>query len=167
MTQMFITIETMKNLKRGTNGMGLNSSDEVYVVNGHYPLVDNKPTYDVDTQRITSELVVDEVNKIVNKVYTISNIPQEELIEKGIKDAEEHIQSHINEVVKGLGYDNENSIAKYLVDGNPFYDECSAISLWIGNVWVTAFTIQQDVLAGNRAEPTTEELLAELPELNY
>jgi hypothetical protein len=83
------------------------------------------------------------------------------LQEQKVKATEQEIQNHINEVVKGLGYDDENSIAKYLVNGNPFYDECVSISLWIGNVWVTAFTIQQEVLSGTKEEP--EDIIAELP----
>ena len=75
--------------------------------------------------------------------------------------AEKEVQKHINKTIKGLGYDDENSIAKYLVSGNPFYDECSSISLWIGSVWVTAFTIQQEVLAGTRSEP--DDIISELP----
>lgn len=76
-------------------------------------------------------------------------------------EAEKAVQKHINSVVKGLGYDNENSIAKYLVEGNPFYDECVAISLWVGSVWATVHQIQADVVAGNRDIPT--DIVAELP----
>jgi hypothetical protein len=81
------------------------------------------------------------------------------------KASERAIQSHINQVVKARGYDNENSIAKYLVVGNVFYDECRAISLWIGDVWAYAHQVQSDVEGGLRTLPTIEELIAELPEL--
>lgn len=84
-------------------------------------------------------------------------------IEDKAKSAEALVQSHINSTVKGLGYDDENSIAKYLVDTNPFYIECKALSLWIGSVWVAVHGIQADVMAGNRTDPTLEELIAELP----
>ena len=92
-------------------------------------------------------------------------ISRESIIENQKKQAEQAIQSHINSVVTSRGYDNENSIAKYLVDGNPFYAECKAISLWIGNVWVYAHQVQADVMAGTRTMPTIEELIAELPAL--
>ena len=81
------------------------------------------------------------------------------------KASERAIQAHINSVVKAKGYDSENSIAKYLVEGNPFYLECKAISLWIGSVWVYSHQVQADVMAGTRTMPTIEELLAELPKV--
>lgn len=81
------------------------------------------------------------------------------------KAMEQGIENHINEAVKARGYNSQDSIAKYLVSGNPFYAECTAISLWIGNVWVYAHQVQADVLAGTREMPAIEELIAELPVL--
>ena len=81
------------------------------------------------------------------------------------KAMEQGIENHINSVVQANGYNSQDSIAKYLVTGNPFYDECTAISLWIGSVWVYSHQVQADVMAGTRAMPTIEELIAELPEL--
>ena len=81
------------------------------------------------------------------------------------KAMEQGIETHINSVVQARGYNSQDSIAKYLVQGNPFYDECTAISLWIGSVWVYSHQVQADVMAGTRATPSLEELIAELPEL--
>lgn len=81
------------------------------------------------------------------------------------KAMENAIENHINTTVKARGYNSQDSIAKYLVSGNPFYAECTAISLWIGSVWVYSHQVQADVLAGTRTMPTIEELIAELPEL--
>ena len=81
------------------------------------------------------------------------------------KAMEQGIENHINETVKAKGYNSQDSIAKYLVQGNPFYDECTAISLWIGSVWVYSHQVQADVMANTRAMPTIEELIAELPEM--
>ena len=79
------------------------------------------------------------------------------------KAMEQGIESHINEIVKAKGYNSQDSIAKYLVSGNPFYTECTAISLWIGSVWVYSHQVQADVMDGIRTMPTLEELIAELP----
>ena len=68
--------------------------------------------------------------------------------------AEREVQKLINQTVKNLGYDDENSIAKYLVVGNAFYGECKKISLWIGSVWVATH---------NSTAATVEELIASLP----
>jgi hypothetical protein len=129
-----------------------------------WKVVDMFNDYQAEKKDVDGEQVYDaDGNKVY---YTVTKAEQEaeylaKLQEQKVKATEQEIQNHINEVVKDLGYDDENSIAKYLVSGNPFYDECSAISLWIGNVWVTAFTIQQEVLAGTREEP--EDIIAELP----
>ena len=89
---------------------------------------------------------------------------QVKLMQDKAKSAEQAVQTHINAKCVELGYDNENSIAKYLVEGNPFYTECKAISLWISDVWVYTHQVQADVVAGLREIPTNEELLAELPD---
>lgn len=81
------------------------------------------------------------------------------------KAMENAIENHINTTVKARGYNSQDSIAKYLVSGNPFYAECTAISLWIGSVWVYSHQVQADVMAGTRTMPTIEELIAELPTL--
>jgi len=81
---------------------------------------------------------------------------------RNAKIAESKVQEHITEVVTKLGYNSEDSIAKYLVDGNPFYTECKTISLWIGSVWVKVHEIQAAVMGGG-VEPTLEELIALLP----
>jgi hypothetical protein len=80
MKQNYITISTMKPLRRGKKGMGLNSLDSVYIANGHYPLIDDTPEYDPSLQTISNELVIDETNKVVNRVYTVTNMTPEELI---------------------------------------------------------------------------------------
>ena len=78
-----------------------------------------------------------------------------------MKEVEQSVQAYINKVVISIGYDNENSIAKYLVVGNPFYDECKAISLWIGEVWVDMFNYKN----GTKTYTTTEVLITSLPKL--
>ncbi len=97
----------------------------------------------------------------IDEVFA-SPLSAEEIFKNKIIEVEQAIQAHIVTVVTSFGYDSENSIAKYLVDGNPFYLECKAISLWIGAVWVKVHETQLSVLAGGD-EPTIEELIALLP----
>jgi len=87
---------------------------------------------------------------------------QEEVVQEAIKNAEHAVQAYINSVVVSRGYDNENSIAKYLVEGNPFYAECKALSLWIGSVWVATHEVQSEVVLTG-VLPTIEELMVRLP----
>jgi len=78
------------------------------------------------------------------------------------KEYQELIQKHIDSVVSSLGYDDSNSIAKYLIQENVFYDECKAISLWIGSVWAEAIRLQNEYEAGNIDEPV--DVISILPE---
>jgi hypothetical protein len=80
-----------------------------------------------------------------------------------IKRAADAVEAHIGSQCKALGYDNENSIAKYLVVGNDFYAECEGLSLWIGKVWTKVISIRDAVEADSIPEPTTDELIAMLP----
>ena len=156
---------TKYNVRQKDTGLGVNSSIETYIVKGYLPLEDNAPTINTTTHRIAGSTYSVETDKVV-KTYKVVEIPIEEIITKAKNSMEDAIQKHINDTVTSKGYDNENSIAKYLVQENPFYDECKAISLWIGSVWVKAFSIQQDVESGIRTMPTVEEVIVELPILD-
>ena len=124
---------------------------------------------DAKGNTVEKYIVVDMFNDYTNEDDVIVTKAEQEakhlakLVEQAKDSMEQAIQAHINTTVTSKGYDNENSIAKYLVDTNPFYDECKAISLWIGSVWVKAFNIQQEVEAGTRVMPTVDELIAMLP----
>ncbi len=108
---------------------------------------------DFATKKITSQSV-ELINSVYTLVYQTEDIPLEEIIASKRKQAEDAVQSHITTTVKKLNYDDENSIAKYLVEGNEYYEECKALSLWIGLVWKTT----------NQSTATTlEELIGELP----
>lgn len=155
---------TKYNVRQKDTGLGVNSSIDTYIAKGYLPLEDNTPTIDSSTHRIAGSTYTVEADKVV-KTYEVVEIPVEEIVAKAKDSMEQAIQTHINTTVTSKGYDNENSIAKYLVDTNPFYDECKAISLWIGSVWIKAFSIQQEVEAGTREMPTAEEVIAELPAL--
>lgn len=129
----------------------------------YLPIEDNQPII-TDTQRISGKSYEIQGDKVL-VIYTIEDIPVEEIQAKLQKELEIGIQNYINEQVQSKGYDNENSIAKYLVDTNPFYEECKTISVWIGNVWIKTHEIQSEVNAGTRPIPSLVEIIAELPVL--
>ena len=147
-----------------TTSFGVGTDAETLKSFGYLPIVGSEPEYDRATQRIGNVSYTVGTNEVI-KTYEVVAIPQEEIIATLAKAMEEGIESHINETVRAKGYNSQDSIAKYLVSGNPFESECRAISLWIGNVWVYAHQVQADVLAGTREMPSLEELIAELPEL--
>jgi hypothetical protein len=137
------------------------------------PLEYNKPIINSDTHRISGNTYTVEVDKVV-KTYSAVEIPEEELIAKKVnvftKTIDSYIQSKIDEYNKanGVMFANVNSIMKYTINADyTHYPFCMAIVQWNIDVWESARAIQSNVLNGNRPEPTTEELLSELPELTY
>lgn len=80
-----------------------------------------------------------------------------------IHETEKAIDMHIAKQAKSLGYDNINSISKYLVDGNPFKIECEKLSLWCAECWIKCYNIQSEVNSGQREFPTVEKIISELP----
>ena len=143
---------------------GVGTDAETLKSYGYLPIIGTEPEYDRDTHRIVNVSYAIGENEII-KTYEVVAIPQEEIIATTVKAMEEAIEAHINTTVKAKGYNSQDSIAKYLVVGNPFYAECTAISLWIGSVWVYSHQVQADVMAGTMVMPTIEELIAELPKL--
>ena len=146
-----------------TTSFGVGTTAETLKEFGYLPVVGNEPEYDRTLQKIGNVSYKIGENEIT-KFYEIVDLTNEEIIDSVSTNFQNTIQNHIAEFVKSKGYDNENSIAKYLVEGNPFYIECKALSLWIGNVWLFANNLQNEVIGGVRAMPeTNEELVGLLP----
>ena len=147
-----------------TTSFGVGTDAETLKSYGYLPIIGSEPEYNRTTHRVANVSYTVGTNEVI-KTYEVVEIPQEEIIATTAKAMEEGIENHINNTVKAKGYNSQDSIAKYLVQGNQFYDECTTISLWIGSVWIYAHQVQADVLAGTRTMPTIEELIAELPKL--
>lgn len=76
------------------------------------------------------------------------------------------IQGMMDQAAKEKGYDDIKSAVTYVDDDDPVFDaEGRAFKSWRSSVWRTCYRILADVESGNRPEPTTAELLAELPKL--
>ena len=73
------------------------------------------------------------------------------------------IQYHLDTQAQALGYDNINSIGKFVGYPNPFRDQAESLGAWMANVWITGEGIKAEVLAGIRLLPTLDEVIAELP----
>ena len=78
-------------------------------------------------------------------------------------DINNAIKNHLDTKAQEFKYDNMMSARSYTGYTNPFQIEAQALATWCADCWDTAGTIQADVEAGNRAMPTVDEVLAELP----
>lgn len=75
-----------------------------------------------------------------------------------IEHATSLVQSMLDTEAQSRGYDNINSIAKYMGYDNPFRSECEALGAWCASCWAKCYELQ----AGG---VMPDDLLAEMPEL--
>ena len=86
-----------------------------------------------------------------------------EAIEKARDDMNNGIHNLLDSKAKELRYDNIMSSRSYAGYINPFQTEAQNLSIWCANCWVKAGEIEAEVVAGTRAMPTVEEVIAEMP----
>lgn len=78
------------------------------------------------------------------------------------------IQAHMDDFAKAHDYDTIHTGASYAGDPNPKYDaEGTAMRNWRSAVWVYANAEMAKVLTGQRPQPTIEEMIAELPVIQW
>lgn len=75
------------------------------------------------------------------------------------------IQAMLDARALSLRYDSIMSARSYAGFVNPFQQEALRLAEWAAACWVRAGEIQAEVDAGTRAEPTVDEVLAELSKL--
>lgn len=100
--------------------------------------------------------------EIVGESVDVESLSEEELQ----KYFTAFVQNHLDVEAAKLGYDNCNSVCTYVDTGVAKFDaEGRAFRMWRSAVWAKGYEILAQVQSGERAIPTEEELLAELPEL--
>lgn len=88
---------------------------------------------------------------------------KEEVIQEFISLADVKVQEALDSQAQQLGYDDIDSIAKYLRPNSQYYDECIALGDWCDSVWVYFNNLTLDVNSGVKSMPTIEELINGLP----
>lgn len=128
-----------------------------------------------DYDKSTHKEVKDNVPTLINGVWTIGRtiIPldageTEQYRLEQVRKYELEVQKHMDEKVAERGYDSMLSAATYATSKNGRYGfEGKACVDWRDAVWDACYAILADVEAGNRTPPTVEELLAELPAMEW
>ncbi len=78
------------------------------------------------------------------------------------------VQSYLDNFAKTRLYDDIHSACGYYNDPDPVFAEEAAYCVRMrSEVWKAGYAIMNDVLQGKRGIPTVEELLAELPKLEW
>lgn len=116
--------------------------------------------------------------KLVNKGKLTSS-EYEEIVGSVYIEApltEEQIQAHLTQVVQNYmdktvqtrGYDNIHTACTYANSTDEtFKAEGTACVVWRDAVWRKCYDILAEVKAGTREIPTEEELISELPKLEW
>ena len=78
------------------------------------------------------------------------------------------IQTHLDAQAQARQYDSIQSAVTYIDDPNPTYAaEAAALRDWRSSVWTYALAELARVQAGERVQPSVEDLVAELPPLAW
>ena len=102
--------------------------------------------------------------------YEVVAIPPHVPTEKEIQEElERGIEAWMNTVVAERDYDSiDTCIARYTDSPNPKYaQEAKAVKDWNTMVWDKCWDILKEVKEGKRGIPTLEEVIAELPKLDW
>ena len=111
--------------------------------------------------------IVDDIQKEVAKYLATTEITpivmptNTELVEQAKVQIENAIQNMLDNEAKSRGYDNINSIAKYLRPSSQFYNEAILLLDWCDACWTKAYEIQ----ATATTIPTGDEVLAQMPKV--
>ncbi len=95
-------------------------------------------------------------------------INQNKLYGIKIKQFMDQIESWLDQVAAERGYKSMERLCTYVGDPNPLWDaEGQAGLIFRSAVWVKAIEIENEVLAGTRPIPTIEEVIAEMPVIEW
>lgn len=96
-------------------------------------------------------------------------VPTPEEVQEQIKtQLTNAVQNYLDATAQTRGYDNIHTACTYANSTDEtFAVEGKACVAWRDTVWRTCYNMLDEVLAGQREIPTEEELIAELPELEW
>lgn len=91
--------------------------------------------------------------------------PAPPTFEQRLKALQDGVQGQLDAIARAYGYDGISSAVSYADEPAvpKFQAEGQALRAWRSLVWATCYELLAEVQAGERDEPTWEELLAELP----
>ena len=93
------------------------------------------------------------------------HVPTDEELQQYFEDA---IEAYMDSVVQTRNYKNIHTAASYVNSTNEkFAKEGAACNKWRDDVWDKCYAILGEVKAGERPIPTSEEVIAELPVLEW
>lgn len=141
------------------NRMGITEPENL----GFVVLVDEVPVHNSFITKMvkTGEIINGKV------VYVEVPMSEEEVLSKlkiYSKRVLRQVDIYIRTAVCNIkGYENVDSIGKYLISENPFYKECKEISLWIASCYLKCYEIENSVISKTMEVPTIDTIIGLLP----
>lgn len=140
----------LNNVELGTYSVGLGSNEELYKSMG-MELLDVEEGYDG--------------NWYLAGKAPLPPAPTPEAIIKGYENA---VQSHLDSTAQSRGYDNTYTCLSYLSSTDEKWKrESNAFNVWRDAVWNKCHEVLNAFMAGEITQPTIEELIAMLPEMDW
>ena len=85
-----------------------------------------------------------------------------------VEDYEEAVQDYLDQTVQTRGYDNVYTCLSYKGDPDPIFSaEADAVLTWRSQVWRTAQGILNQWMQGQIEQPTIQDVLNQLPQLEW
>lgn len=135
-----------------------------------YPYtVSGTPNYNPDTHKL-DDGSFQNINGAWVFVVSAVELTESEKVERAeqrLQAATDAIQEHLDAVAQERRYDNIVSACSYAGHPNPYQAEGQAAIEWRGAVWAYATNVWAEVALGTRIEPTVEQLISELPTINW
>jgi hypothetical protein len=94
--------------------------------------------------------------------------PPEPTPEEIVRGYENAVQAHLDATAQSRDYDNTYTCLSYLSSTDEIWRrESNAFNAWRDQVWRKCHEILNAVMAGQTAAPTVEELIAQLPVIDW
>ncbi|MDI7923415.1 hypothetical protein [Ferirhizobium litorale] len=78
------------------------------------------------------------------------------------------IQAHVDATAQSQQFNDGVTLASYVASTNPLWaSQALAFVAWRDAVWAYVYAEMAKVLAGQRTQPTTAEIIAELPAISW
>ena len=137
---------------------------------GWYPYLESDaPSYDPMTQRLSKSYTISSgVVRDLWQIVPLSPEDQSNLIQQKIQSLGQSVNQHLDSVAKSKDYDSIISACTYASSSISLYraegEKCVA---WRDAVWVKVYDVLSEVQSGSRPIPSAEQLISELPEMQW
>lgn len=102
------------------------------------------------------------------RVIVANPVPPPPTPEEIVRGYEDAVQAHLDATAQSRDYDNTYTCLSYLSSTDEIWNrEANAFNAWRDQVWRKCHEILNAVMAGDIQPPTVEELIEQLPAIDW